>query len=262
MPAQRFRGNPYQVLDVPPNATSSQIKRRWRELAREHHPDRAAGDTEEAGRLTARMARINAAYDLLRDPVRRAHFDASADGRRARQGRPGGPTVEFDEETPEDGPFGPPPPPYTAPVTARFDMSSSFRPRNTTLGAERTYLRGHPPRSRRSSGAENDLRASTPTGPVQTHRGARPQPLPTLREARETTLQFGRYHGYTLGEVEMLEPAYLDWVARTITRDRELVTKARVILADLDERGRNRKNGEAEKSRPAAPGFEDRAAAG
>ena len=80
MPALRFRGNPYQVLDVPPDASSAQIKRRWRELAREHHPDRAAGDSEEAGRLTARMARINAAYDLLRDPVRRAHFDASADG--------------------------------------------------------------------------------------------------------------------------------------------------------------------------------------
>jgi hypothetical protein len=81
-------------------------------------------------------------------------------------------------------------------------------------------------------------------------------PLPTLREARETTLEFGRYHGYTLGEIEMLEPAYLDWVARTITRDRELVTKARVILADLDERGVTR------KSRPAAPGFGNRAAAG
>ena len=256
MPAQRFRGNPYQVLDVQADASSASIKRRWRELAREHHPDRAAGDIEEAGRLTARMARINAAYDLLRDPVRRAHFDASAEGRRARQGRYGGSTVEFDEETAEGGPFGPPPPPFTAPVTARFDTTASFRPRNTRLGEERTYLRGHPPRSRRTSADDNDLRASTPTGPVQSHRGQRPEPLPTLREARETTLEFGRYHGYTLGEVEILEPAYLDWVARTITRDRDLVTKARVIQADLDDRGVVRKN------RPAAPGFDDRAAAG
>src|SRR5687768_9245232 len=257
MPAQRFRGNPYQVLDVRPNASAGAIKRRWRELAREHHPDRAAGDTEEAGRLTARMARINSAYDLLRDPVRRANFDASAEGRRAREGRAGGPTVEFDDgESAETGQTGPPPPPYTAPVTARFDMTASFRPRNSRLGDERTYLRGHPPRSRRAGATENDLRASTPTGPVHTHRGERPQPLPTLREARETTLEFGRYHGYTLGEVEVLEPAYLDWVARTITRDRELVTKARVVLTDLDERGVGRKN------KPAAPGYEDRAAAG
>ena len=257
MPALRFRGNPYQVLELPPNASSATIKRRWRELAREHHPDRAAGDTEEAGRLTARMARINAAYDLLRDPVRRAAFDASAEGRRARQTRPGGTTVDFDDlESADGGPFGPPPPPPTTPVTARFDTTASFRPRNTRLGAERTYLRGHPPRSRRAGGRENDLRASTPTGPVHTQRGERPQPLPTLREARETTLEFGRYHGYTLGEVEILEPAYLDWVARTITRDRDLVTKARVIQADLNDRGVSRKN------KPAEPGFEDRAAAG
>lgn len=257
MPVLRFRGNPYRVLDVAANASAANIKRRWRELAREHHPDRAAGDTEEAGRLTARMARINAAYDLLRDPVRRAHFDASAEGHRARQGRAGGATVEFDDFESADGSTaGPPPPPYTAPVTARFDTTASFRPRNSRLGDERAHLRGHPPRSRRAGGRENDLRASTPTGPVHTHRGERPQPLPTLREARETTLEFGRYHGYTLGEVEILEPAYLDWVARTITRDRELVTKARVILTDLDERGLARKN------KPAAPGFEDRAAAG
>jgi hypothetical protein len=104
--------------------------------------------------------------------------------------------------------------------------------------------------------AENDLRASTPTGPVHIRSGERQQPLPTLREARETTLEFGRYHGYTLGEIEVLEPAYLDWVARTITRDRDLVTKARVIQADLDERGVVRRN------RPAAPGFSNRAAAG
>lgn len=256
MPTQRFRGNPYQVLDVAATASPNQIKRRWRELAREHHPDRAAGDADEAGRLTARMARINAAYDLLRDPVRRAHFDSSADGRRARQGTAGGGTIEFDDDTAEETASGPPPAPYSTPVTARFDTTASFRPRNSRLGEERAYLRGHPPRSRRASADVNDLRASTPTGPVQSRAGERPQPLPTLREARETTLEFGRYHGYTLGEVEILEPAYLEWVARTITRDRGLVTKARVILADLDERGAVRKN------RPAAPGFGDRAAAG
>jgi curved DNA-binding protein CbpA len=256
MPPVRFRGNPYQVLDVRPGSSSGVIKRRWRELAREHHPDRAAGDTEEARRLTARMARINAAYDLLRDPVRRAHFDASAEGRRAREGSRHGASADFDDEGIASATTGPPPPPPTTPVTARFDTSASFRPRNTRLGEQRAYLRGHPPRSRRSIEAENDLRASTPTGPVQSQPGERAQPLPTLREARETTLEFGRYHGYTLGEVEILEPTYLDWVARTITRDRDLVNKARVIQTHLDEQGVVR------KSRPAAPGFVNRAAAG
>jgi curved DNA-binding protein CbpA len=250
MPPQRFRGNPYQVLGLPANSSNAAIKRRWRELAREHHPDKAAGDAQESVQLTARMARINAAYDLLRDPIRRAQFDSSAEGRRARSGDDATP---FDPDSASGAdprsPYGPPPPPRTKPVTARFDTTASFRPRNTRTGEPRPEMRGHPPRSRREFGIENDLRASTPTGPVQTRKGARAQPMPTLREARETTLEFGRYHGYTLGEVEMLEPAYLDWVARTITRDRDLVTKARVITADLDQRGVVR------KSRAAAPDF-------
>ncbi|HUR15913.1 MAG TPA: J domain-containing protein [Candidatus Limnocylindrales bacterium] len=259
MPTVRFRGNPYQVLGVRSDASNATIKRRWRELAREHHPDRAAGNREEAARLTTRMARINAAYDLLRDPSRRQSFDSSAEGRLAREEDGGrGRRADFEDETvydPQTSP-GPPPAQRTTPVTARFDTTSSFRPRNARLGEQRTAaLRGQPPmgRARRD---DADLRASTPTGPVVTRRGKRAEPPPTLQEARETTLAFGRYHGYTLGEVELLEPAYLEWIGRTITRDRDLVTKARVILTDLDERGGDDKN------RPPAPGFPSGATAG
>src|SRR3954451_9217194 len=82
MPEPTFRGDPYRVLDVRRGTSSDELKRRWRELAREHHPDRAVGDPQEQQRLTARMARINAAYDLLRDPVRRARYDASPSAQR------------------------------------------------------------------------------------------------------------------------------------------------------------------------------------
>jgi len=85
---------------------------------------------------------------------------------------------------------------------------------------------------------------------------ARQQPLPTLREARETALTFGRYGGYTLGEVELLDPAYIDWIAHTITRDREIVVAARIIAADLDARGVER------RVRPPTPGWGSRSAAG
>jgi hypothetical protein len=40
-----------------------------------------------------------------------------------------------------------------------------------------------------------------------------------------------------LGEVAAFEPTYIDWIAHTITRDRDLVVRARVIQADLDARG-------------------------
>jgi curved DNA-binding protein CbpA len=252
MPEPSFRGDPYRVLDVPRDASRAELKRRWRELAREHHPDRAAGDVAEQHRLTARMARINAAYDLLDDPVRRARYDSSPAARRAEQeswrprGREGsGPTWAA------DGPGarradGPPPPPRTRPVTARFDTSTAFLGRDTVTGSRERVLHGQPPVSRDIAEAP-DLRASTPTGPVR-RRATRRPPVPTLDEARAATLEFGRFHGSTLGEVADREPTYIDWIAKTITRDRDLVQHARVIAADLDARGVER------MPRPSRPG--------
>jgi curved DNA-binding protein CbpA len=251
MPDQRFRGDPYAALDVRHDASDAQIKRRWRELAREHHPDRAAGDAEAAAGLTARMARINAAYDVLRDSGRRAAYDSSPAGRRARadSGTAGVGAIFNDEGGHAGERGGPPPPPRTTPVTARFDTSAGMRPRNSRTGAPSARMRGNFTRPQREVGGEPDLRASTPTGPVHRRTTRRAEPLPTLQEARETTLNFGRFHGYTLGEVELLEPSYIDWVARTITRDRDLVIRARLIQQDLDERGVTR------PYRPTTQGF-------
>lgn len=47
-----------RVLGLPPNATPQQIKRRYRALAKRHHPDRG-GDQKE-------MQRIIAAYECLK----------------------------------------------------------------------------------------------------------------------------------------------------------------------------------------------------
>ena len=35
-------------------------------------------------------------------------------------------------------------------------------------------------------------------------------------------LDFGKFHGHTLGEVAAFEPSYVDWLAGTVTRDPEL----------------------------------------
>jgi curved DNA-binding protein CbpA len=225
-----FRGDPYRVLDVRHDASPEEIKRRWRELAREHHPDRAGGDGEQRDRLTTRMARINAAYDVLRDPIRRARYDSTPHARRERyaeSGRPG------------DRP-GPPPPPPSPPVTARFDTSASFRRRNGTL-RYRSTLPGHAPADWRQRRDGPDLRASKPSGPVYRHIDPSRIHVPTLAEARDTVLGFGRFSGLSLGEVADREPTYIDWIASTITRDRDLVTRARVVASDLDERGVERR---------------------
>lgn len=239
MPEPTFRGDPYRILGIARDASADEIKRRWRDLAREHHPDRAPGDAREQERLTSSMARINAAYDVLRDPVRRARHDASPHARRA---------WEHDHTHGGDGPgprptpgrdaaAGPPPPPASRPVTGRFDTSAAYRARNATTGTGHAPLAGQGPVDRNSRPRANDLRASTPTGPVRRRRSAAQPPLPSLDESRATVLEFGRFHGWTLGDVADREPTYIDWIARTITRDRDLVVRARLIAADLDERG-------------------------
>ena len=252
MPEPTFRGDPYRILGVSRDASAEEVKRRWRDLAREHHPDRAPGDAQEQERLTGRMARINAAYDVLRDPVRRARHDASPHARRAWEHDRESGTGPGPRQTSEhEGSSGPPPPPPSRPVTGRFDTSAAYRARNATTGAAHAPLQGQGPIDRNSRPRANDLRASTPTGPVRRRRTAAQVPLPSLDESRATVLEFGRFHGWSLGDVADREPTYIDWIAKTITRDRDLVVRARLIAADLDERGIER------AARPPRPGFGD-----
>ena len=62
--------DPYAVLGVRPDATTSTISAAYRTLARRHHPD-VSGDLN----AERRMAVINAAWAILRDPERRAAWD-------------------------------------------------------------------------------------------------------------------------------------------------------------------------------------------
>jgi curved DNA-binding protein CbpA len=252
MPSIGFRGDPYRALDVPHDASAGQIKRRYRELARELHPDRVP-DGVERQRRTREMARINAAYDLLRDEERRGRYDALHGLDRSRRWRAAGEGTgrsgRFEPPQPAARPGGPPPPPRSRPVTARFDTSDLYHRRNaTTTEPPPRYAAQRPASTRQRLRDGEPLRASHPSGPVERRRG-RKADLPTLAEARATMLEFGRFRGHTLGQVEDAEPTYIDWIAKTITRDRDLVVRARVIQADLDERGVRR------SIRPPRPGF-------
>ncbi len=56
--------DPYKVLGVSPNASDEEIKRAYRKLAKQYHPDLHPGDAEAA----KQMQRINAAYEQIKNP--------------------------------------------------------------------------------------------------------------------------------------------------------------------------------------------------
>jgi molecular chaperone DnaJ len=63
----------YKTLQVTPRATAGEIKRAYRELAKQHHPD-VQGSTIAT---IDRMVEINAAYEVLNDPGRKKDYDRS-----------------------------------------------------------------------------------------------------------------------------------------------------------------------------------------
>lgn len=61
----------YEILGVSPNATKEEIKRAYRKLALEYHPDRNPGDPK----AEEQFKKISEAYAVLIDPVKRAEYD-------------------------------------------------------------------------------------------------------------------------------------------------------------------------------------------
>lgn len=62
----------YATLGVGNKASQEEVKKAYRKLAREHHPDRNPGDAK----AEARFKEISQAYDVLGDPEKRKQYDA------------------------------------------------------------------------------------------------------------------------------------------------------------------------------------------
>src|ERR1700745_892478 len=61
----------YDVLGVAKSASPDELKRAYRKLAMQHHPDRNPGDKA----AEQKFKEINEAYDILKDDQKRAAYD-------------------------------------------------------------------------------------------------------------------------------------------------------------------------------------------
>jgi molecular chaperone DnaJ len=82
--------NLYETLGVAKNASPDEIKKAYRKLARQYHPDRNPDDQA----AEAKFKEVQTAYDVLSDPEKRKQYDAFGNGR-VRDGGPGGVPFDF-----------------------------------------------------------------------------------------------------------------------------------------------------------------------
>ena len=86
-------GDHYETLGVGRGASAEEIKKAYRKLAREYHPDRNPGDE----RAEERFKEVQGAYDVLSDAEKRKDYDAGGrfggfGGRAVPAGRASAPT--------------------------------------------------------------------------------------------------------------------------------------------------------------------------
>ena len=222
MTGDRPPSDPYRILQIDPAADDEIIQVVYRRLARMNHPDVTPGPE-----AAARMIEINAAMELLSDPLRRSAYDreralrerlgadlraewGAADpaasgaspggggGGRPRGGAEPGPEAG---SGPAGRPTGAPPgsPPGSPPEAPRSDFSGQpLRPqtvsRDWTSGRS-TDGSGYDPVRMRT--ADGDGAAGPPPG-----------------NPSGTVLNFGRYSGWSLGEIARRDLEYLEWLDR------------------------------------------------
>jgi curved DNA-binding protein CbpA len=181
----------YKTLQVDSEAEDEVVQAAYRRLARKYHPDLASGPE-----AALRMSAINAAWELIGDPAARAAYD------RARTSSPDG-RAGSSEGGDTDASGG------SAPGTAR-----PLRTSRPHAAAPRPAASPPPPetvsrdwtsgRSTKGGGFDASMRSAEGLG------AAGPPP----GRPSGSVLNFGRYAGWSLGEVARHDIEYIEWLDR------------------------------------------------
>lgn len=180
--------DPYKILQVDSEAEDEVIAAAYRRLARKYHPDAAGPEA------APRMAAINAAWEILGEPARRAAFDreravAAALERGRAASAPASPAAS-------------PAPDSWAPGTPGAQARTAPMPPRPPETVSRDWTSG---RSSVGGGYDASMRTADGDGAA----GAPPgNPSGSL-------LNFGRYNGWSLGEIARSDLEYIEWLDRT-----------------------------------------------
>jgi curved DNA-binding protein CbpA len=187
--------DPYKILQVDAEAEDEVIQAAYRRLARKYHPDLATTPGAEA-----RMAAINAAWEVIGQPAARRAYD------RKRKSSEHAPTTTGPApERPSTGGRPAPAAPHGSgagrptPPPRRPDAAPAGPPPQETVS--RDWTSG---RSTQGGGYDASMRAADGFG------AAGPPP----GRPSGTVLNFGRYAGWSLGEVARTDIEYIEWLDR------------------------------------------------
>ena len=187
--------DPYKILQVDAEAEDEVIQAAYRRLARKYHPDLATTPGAHA-----RMAAINEAWELIGEPPARQAYDRkrkplehapTATGPAPEGPSTGGrPAADAPHSSGAGGPTRPP---------RRHDATPAGPPPPETVS--RDWTSG---RSTQGGGYDASMRAADGFG------AAGPPP----GSPSGTVLNFGRYAGWSLGEVARSDIEYIEWLDR------------------------------------------------
>jgi curved DNA-binding protein CbpA len=191
--------DPYKILQVDSEAEDEVIQAAYRRLARKYHPDLAASPD-----AANRMAAINAAWELIGEPEKRKAYDRQRAPLAPRPVQPAGGTDAGQPGTGSPGGSG----------ASGSGAPTATRPGSSSNGGGTSSTSAPPPetvsrdwtsgRSTQGSGYQESMHSADGFG------AAGPPP----GRPSGTVLNFGRYAGWSLGEVARTDMEYVEWLDR------------------------------------------------
>lgn len=186
---------PYRVLQVDPEAKREVIEAAYKRLARRYHPD-VSGDPDSA----KQMVRINQAWEMLRDPARRAAVDRARTRSDATSARVVAADGMAQAAAARHQPPAPAPRPGAAPQWPFPDMTDP---------SSGQFVPGAEPAARNRTSGRSDTGYHYDTRTMGTGAAGPPPGNPS-----GSIVTFGRYDGWTLGEIARRDLEYLEWLDR------------------------------------------------